>query len=376
MKTTVPQNNETIMKKRNVWVRVMARRDEQEQSQRLIASPLRQFGQSIRWAVRHGAIALVAVVLVGCGENLNPSASNEGDERPTVVTTSTMITDWTGAIAGDEIDLNGLLDAGADPHIYEPIPQDTQAIEDADLIIYNGYDLEPGLIRLIEATGIDAARLAVAETVVPLDLDYDGETVPDPHVWGDVQNVVTMVEAIRDELTALSPEDSAVFQANADAYIAKLERLDAWVSEQIATIPPDQRQLVTTHDAFAYYANAYGLEVTGTLIGISTEEQPSAQTVQQLVESIRTLNVPAIFAETTINPTLIETVAQEAEITLADQELYSDSLGAAGSNGETYIQMIVANTEAIVTNLGGTVTPFEIYPITQKSPDLLHHHRS
>ena len=363
MKTTVPQNNERIMKKRDDWVRATARRI-RERIQPLTEQTFQNFLQPslqpIGKTLGQGAIALIAMALVGCGSNPDPAASSDGDDRPSVVTTSTMITDWTGAIAGDEIALQGLLDPGADPHIYEPVPQDTQAIEDADLILYNGYDLEPALIRLIEATGIDATTLAVATTVTPLDLDDDGETVPDPHVWGDVENVIPMVAAIRDELIALSPDDSDVFQTNADAYIAELEQLDAWVSEQIATIPPNQRQLVTTHDAFAYYANAYGLEVTGTLIGISTEEQPSAQTVQQLVESIRTLNVPAIFAETTINPTLIETVAQEANVTLADQELYSDSLGAAGSNGETYIQMMVANTEAIVTHLGGTITPFDM----------------
>ena len=130
------------------------------------------------------------------------------------------------------------------------------------------------------------------------------------------------------------------------------------MTEQVATIPANQRQLVTTHDAFQYYARAYGLEVPGTLIGISTEEQPSAQTVQRLVDTIRTLNVPAIFAETTLNPQLITTVAQEAGVPLADQELYSDSLGAPGSRGDTYITMIEANTEAIVVNLGGQFTPF------------------
>ena len=351
------------MKKRDDWENVTAHRGVGE-CRRLFygasIGPFPRLAQPLGKRMGQGAIALAALVMLGCSPDVDPSASTGEDDRPSVVTTSTMITDWTGAIAGDEIDLNGLLDAGTDPHIYEPVPQDTQAIEDADLIIYNGYDLEPGLIRLIEATGINAARLAVAETVVPLDLDYDGETVPDPHVWGNVQNVVTMVEAIRDELITLSPQDRDLFQTNAETYIAELERLDAWVSEQVATIPPVQRQLVTTHDAFAYYADAYGLEVTGTLIGISTEEQPSAQTVRQLVESIRRLNVPAIFAETTINPALIETVAQEAGVMLAAQELYSDSLGTAGSNGETYIQMVVANTEAIVTNLGGTFTPFEM----------------
>jgi manganese/iron transport system substrate-binding protein len=146
-----------------------------------------------------------------------------------------------------------------------------------------------------------------------------------------------------------------LFTANANAYIAELAQLNGWIEAQTATIPPDQRQLLTTHDAFQYYAAAYGLTVAGTLIGLSTEEQPSARTVQQLVQSIRTLGVPAIFAETTINPQLITTVAAEAGVALAPEKLYSDSVGAAGSDGDSYLKMMAANTRAIVDNLGGTV---------------------
>ncbi|NJL88062.1 MAG: zinc ABC transporter solute-binding protein [Leptolyngbyaceae cyanobacterium SM1_1_3] len=250
-----------------------------------------------------------------------------------------------------------ILEPGADPHIYEPVPADSIAFEEADLILYNGYNLEPNLIKLMNAAGIQARKVAVAEGVTPLDFNYQGRTVPDPHVWGSVQNVIQMVELIRDELIQLSPADAALFNQNAAALIAELQQLDRWITAQIQTIPASQRQLVTTHDAFQYYATAYGLEVTGTLIGISTEEQPSARTVQQLAESIQQLKVPAIFAETTINPQLISTVAAEAGVALAPTELYSDSIGAPGSEGDTYLKMMVSNTKTIVENLGGTYTP-------------------
>ncbi|TVQ19533.1 MAG: metal ABC transporter substrate-binding protein [Leptolyngbya sp. DLM2.Bin15] len=302
-----------------------------------------------------GAIALVGLGLWGCGAE--PVGEGESD-RPRVVTTTTFLADWTQELGGDAIDLVPLMEPGVDPHVYEPVPADTVAIESADLIFYNGYDLEPGLIRIIEATGIDATVVPVAESVSPLDMEDEGQRVPDPHVWGDVSHAVTMVETMRDQLIALLPEERDRIQQNATNYITQLRSLDAWVTEQVATIPANQRQLVTTHDAFQYYARAYGLEVPGTLIGISTEEQPSAQTVQRLVDTIRALNVPAIFAETTLNPQLITTVAQEAGVPLAEQELYSDSLGAPGSRGDTYITMIEANTEAIVVNLGGQFTPF------------------
>jgi manganese/iron transport system substrate-binding protein len=296
--------------------------------------------------------------IAGCAQ-FNSRDSEAAADLPKVVSTSTLITDWTSQVGGDEIELTGILKPGTDPHVYEPVPADTRAFETADLILYNGYNLEPGLIRLMNAAGGDAAKLAVGEAVPPLQLEKEGRKVPDPHVWGDAKNAVVMVEAIRDRLIELSPDDRAEFTANADRLIADLRQLNTWIQQQVATIPPAQRKLVTTHDAFQYYANAYGLTVSGTLIGISTEEQPSAQTVQKLVENIRATQVPALFAETTINPQLITTVAEEAQVKLAPQPLYSDSLGAPGSDGDTYINMMVANTRSIVQNLGGQDKPFE-----------------
>lgn len=305
------------------------------------------------------SLGAIALSLGGCDQTSPSTGAANADERPDVVATSTMIADWTARIGGDEIDLTGLLEPGADPHIYEPVPADSIAFEEAELILYNGYNLEPGLIKMMNAAGVNARKVAVGEVVQPLDLDYEGRTVPDPHVWGDVQNAIQMVKSIRDELIQLSPEDEEEFTTNTETFVAELERLDQWVTTQVATIPPEHRQLITTHDAFQYYANAYGLQVTGTLIGISTEEQPSAQTVQKLAESIRSQGVPAIFAETTINPRLITTVAEEAGVTLADTHLYSDSVGATGSEGETYVGMVVSNTQTIVENLGGQYTPFQ-----------------
>ncbi len=308
------------------------------------------------------SVLAIALGLISC-EPVDPSQTSSESEATrdllTVVTTSTMITDWATQIGGDEFAIIGILEPGADPHVYEPVPADTVAIEDADLIFYNGYDLEPSLIRMVEATGENAMTVALAEVAVtPLDSDYEGETVPDPHVWGNVENVILMVDVMQEALIELSPENEDTITDNGDRYLAELETLHQWIQEQISTIPAAQRRLITTHDAFAYYADAYGLDVTGTLIGISTEEQPSAQTVQQLVEAVRAAGVPSIFAETTINSRLIATVAEEADVQLAAQELYSDSLGTPNSNAATYIDMMIANTTAIVENLGGELTPY------------------
>ncbi|OAB56785.1 manganese ABC transporter substrate-binding protein [Leptolyngbya valderiana BDU 20041] len=303
-------------------------------------------------------VALLATlsVLTGCGDR---SVSPTDGDRLDVVSTSTIITDWVDRVGGEAIDHQGILDPGADPHVYEPVPQDSIALENADVIFYNGYNLEPGLIKLIEGVGTGAEKVPVGEVVKPLDFEYRGQTEPDPHVWGDVENVVVMVEEIRAVLVERDPENADTYTENATALTEELQRLDLWIERQIATIPENQRKLITTHDAFQYYASAYGLDVVGTLIGISTEEQPSAQTVQQLVENVKETGVPAIFAETTINPQLISTVAEEAGVALAEPELYSDSIGAVGSEGDSYIKMMVSNTCSIANALGGECTPFE-----------------
>jgi len=302
---------------------------------------------------------LMPFALFACTQQSGNQTLSGGD-RPLVVATSTILDDLAAQLAGEEIQLTGILKPGADPHIYEPVPQNSKALEEADLILYNGYNLEPGLIKMINAVGVKARKVAVGEVVQPLQLEQYGETVPDPHVWGNVKNVMLIVNAMRDTLIELSPEDREEFTQNAAQLTGELEKLDTWITQQIQTIPVSKRKLITTHDAFQYYANAYGLEVSGTLIGISTEEQPSAKTLQQLVQAVKDTGVPAIFAETTINPQLIKTVAAEAGVKLSPQKLYSDSIGAPGSEGDSYVNMMVANTRAIVEALGGNYQPFEL----------------
>jgi manganese/iron transport system substrate-binding protein len=307
------------------------------------------------------ALTAITVITILWGFGCQPQSSDRNDSeagKPKVVSTSTIIEDLTKQVGGDKIESQGILAPGADPHVYEPVPTDSAKFEEADLIFYNGYNLEPGLIKLMDAAGIEAKKVAVGEVVTPLNFNKQGKTVPDPHVWGDAQNAIAMVVQIRDRAIELSPENKAAFSKNAAKLTQELQKLDTWIASQIQTIPKERRKLITTHDAFQYYARAYGLEVSGTLIGISTEEQPSAQTVKNLSDAIKNLQVPAIFAETTINPTLINTVAQEAGVKLAPQQLYSDSIGAPNSEGDSYIKMMVSNTRAIVEGLGGKYRDF------------------
>ncbi|MFN4955424.1 MAG: metal ABC transporter solute-binding protein, Zn/Mn family [Aphanizomenon sp.] len=298
-----------------------------------------------------------SLVVVSCTSHLQ----HRENTKPQVVVTSTIITNLAAEIGGEEVQITGILKPGADPHIYEPVPADSRVLEEANLILYNGYNLEPGIIKLMNATGGNVKKIPVGEVVKYLKLDKGkGKIVPDPHVWGSAANVISMVKAIRDSLIELSPEDKNKFVENAKRLTDELQQLHIWINQEIQTIPLDKRKLITTHDAFQYYGNAYKIEISGTLIGISTEEQPSAQTVKKLVESIKKIGVSAIFAETTINPALIKTVAEEAGVKLAPTPLFSDSIGAKGSNGDTYIKMMVANTRAIVEALGGKYTPFQL----------------
>ncbi|NCO74783.1 MAG: zinc ABC transporter solute-binding protein [Cyanobacteria bacterium] len=295
-------------------------------------------------------LSSLLIFLGSCNQN-SQNTSNKVNDKPQVVSTSTIIANLTEEIGGEEIDNISILQAGADPHIYEPVPQDTIALEKADLILYNGYNLEPNIIKLINSTGIKGEKLAVGEQIKPLDFEHKGQKRPDPHVWGNAQNGIIMVKAIRDKLIEIDPENQGKFTENAAKLIEELQELDSWIKVQIATIPPNQRKLITSHDAFQYYSNAYGLEIPGTLIGISTEEQPSAQTIKNLVEIIRNSGVKAIFAETTINPTLIETVAQESKVKVAQDKLYSDSISVKGTEADSYVKMLKVNTRTIVNAL-------------------------
>ena len=171
-------------------------------------NPSHRFSASPRLRVyRKLATAVVlGCWLTGC-EISSTNQNSDNDDRPNVVATSTIIQDLTEQVGGDEIELTGILQPGADPHVYEPVPADSQALEAADLILYNGYNLEPGLIKQMNAAGVNANKFAVGEVVTPLDFDYQGTKQADPHVWGDAENGIKMVNSIRDQLIALSPED-------------------------------------------------------------------------------------------------------------------------------------------------------------------------
>jgi manganese/iron transport system substrate-binding protein len=327
-------------------------------------------------------MSLLVLGLVGCGtpsasQNNAPSAPSNvsSDSKPNVVASYSVLCDLTQQIAQDTVNLKCLLPAGQDPHTYQPTPDDRQAIDKGTLVLYGGYDFEPGVLKLVQAAGKPETKIAVNELAVPKPLmgrqhDHNHDRVDkkaeaeakaekevDPHVWHNAQNGVAIVQVIQDQLTKLSPQNAERYTKNATALRDRLTKIDAWIKQSIATIPPDSRKLVTTHDALTYYSVAYGLPIEGALQGLSTDEKPTATRIKSLVDEIKASKVPTIFAEVTANPKLIETVAKEANVKLSGKSLFADGLGEKGSGAETYEQMLVTNTRAIVEGLGGKVTP-------------------
>jgi manganese/iron transport system substrate-binding protein len=335
------------------------------------------------------AISLT-VAVTGCAQtesatqsNTSPTTNSPGtasSDRPLVVATTSVLCDLTKQVAAETIDLKCLVEAGEDPHVYQPTPEDRQAIDRAKLIFYAGYDFEPTLIKLVKATSNPAPKIAVQEVAVPKPLmgeahehgeehgkegehghseEHAGEeTVPDPHVWHNAQNGIQMVTAISNNLKKLSPNNASTYDNNAQQITSELQQIDTWIKSEVNTIPAQQRKLVTTHDALGYYVKAYGLSYEGALIGLSTEEAPTAARLKELIGEIKASGVPTIFAEATNNPKLIQTVAKEANVKLAERGLFADGLGETGTEADTYQKMLIANTQTIVEGLGGKFTPF------------------
>jgi len=262
------------------------------------------------------------------------------------------------------LDIVGLIKPGDDPHVYEPVPTDSILIERADVIVYNGFDLEMNLMPLINNAMVSCRHYAVGETVEPIPSCESTDT-PDPHVWNDARNALKMVNAIADAFAECDPDHASIYFDRARRITQELRELDKWIRKCIQSIPPKHRMLVTTHDAFQYYARAYGLTILGSLMGINTEEQPSAKMMSQLISELRTVRPPAVFFEKTVSPTLIQAVAEDADVLLCDESLYSDSIGPEGSGAETYQRMMAYNTRVIVSALGGRMSPA---PLAFSSP--------
>ncbi|MEA5596852.1 metal ABC transporter solute-binding protein, Zn/Mn family [Rivularia sp. UHCC 0363] len=331
------------------------------------------------------ATLTLAIGLISCGETpsvnsntktrentaVNTSSTTTG-ERPLVVATTSVLCDLIKQVAAETVDLKCLVDAGADPHTYQPKSEDRKAIEQANLVLYGGYNFEPSIIKLIKASSNTAPKVAVHEVAVPKpiigeehDHEHEGEKhsekekAPDPHVWHNAQNGVQMVEAIRSNLEKVAPNNAQLYAVNAEKVTGEIKQIDSWIKQNIATIPANQRKLVTTHDALGYYTQAYNINYEGAIEGLSTEAEPTAARIAELSKEIKQEKVPTIFAESTHSPKLIEQVAKEANVKVSEEKIYADGLGEQGTDVDTYQKMLIANTKAIVDGLGGKYTAFQ-----------------
>jgi ABC-type Zn uptake system ZnuABC Zn-binding protein ZnuA len=280
----------------------------------------------------------------GCG---GKSESVER-ERPLVVATTTIIADVAETIAGDRVDVYCIMPVGGDPHIYQPVPGDARMIARSDLVLVNGLQLEGWLTELARHAGGIRTTITVTDGITPL-RDEQRHGDPDPHAWFDVRNMHIYVDNIVRGLTEIDPEGEAEYTARAALYKQQLDELDAWVREQIETLPPDRRILITSHDAFRYFGEAYGVRVMA-LQGISTEAQPQTRDVIELVQAVREYSIPAVFIETSVNPKMLEQIARDAGTRIGG-ELFSDSLGRPDHEGGTYLGMVRHNVRTFVREM-------------------------
>ena len=296
-------------------------------------------------------LMLVLFGVVGWSGCAGAPASPGGDGRLNVIATTTIVGDVVKQVGGDAIALTVLLPVGADPHAFDPSPQDMAKITTADVIFANGAGLEAFLDPLLENAGDDAEVIDLSEG---LDVhlyggDHDHADM-DPHTWTDPNNVVQWVDVIEGVLTRHNRGNTATFKVNADAYRTQLRDLDAWIRAQVVTIPAGNRKLVTDHATFAYFAERYGFEQVGAVVpGYSTASQPSAQALADLEDNIRAYDVKAVFVGKTVNPDLAKRVAEDTGVKLV--YLYTGSLTEPGGEADSYLSYVRYNVAAIVEGL-------------------------
>jgi manganese/iron transport system substrate-binding protein len=294
------------------------------------------------------AFLVLALFCVG----ITPADAQERPEKKRVALCSTtQIADFTRQIVGDRWEVVCVLGPGEDPHTYEVGNDDLLSAKRADLCIENGWNLEGGGWMNTLAKNANKPLVTCVEGIKPLEIDSHGTTVKDPHAWFNTNNAFVYLTNIRNGVCKIDPENAAEFEARAALYAIQLRALNHWIAEQVNAIPKARRILVTHHDAFGYFSEAYGFKAispvgwtTGELAGVAIDQR------QQIVNQIRDLGIKSIFVETSINRELLDGIAKETGISIGGQ-LYSDAMGEAGSAGETYIGMMRENVLTIVKHL-------------------------
>ncbi len=301
-------------------------------------------------------LILLMLILVGCGREAGSAPADIAGRQVRVVATTGMVGDVARNVGGDRVAVTTLMGPGVDPHLYKASARDVEALDEADILFYNGLHLEGRMTSIFDRLGVTRPTVAIAESVPAerLRRPPDLEGAHDPHIWFDVGLWSHTVDAVRDALIALDPAHAATYRVNAGAYHAELATLDTWVAEQVMTIPAGSRLLITAHDAFGYMGAAYGLEVRG-LQGASTATEAGAADVRGLADLIVERRIKAIFVESSVPKATIEAVqaavrARGRDVVVGGQ-LFSDAMGDDGTPAGTYIGMVRHNVETIVSAL-------------------------
>ncbi|QAU49366.1 metal ABC transporter substrate-binding protein [Bradyrhizobium guangzhouense] len=266
-------------------------------------------------------------------------------ERINVVASFSILADFVRAIGGGKVNLTTLVGPDSDVHVYTPAPGDAKRVAEAKLVIVNGLGLEGWLPRLVQSSGAKAQVVIASAGIAPLKLG----SAADPHAWQSVPNAKIYVADITGALVAADPDDADLFRAEAKAYLEKLEALDREVRDAVAKIPPERRKVISTHDAFGYFAAEYGVQFIAPL-GVSTETEPSARDIAAIIGQIKAQKIPAVFLENISDDRLIRRIAAETGAKVGGT-LISDGLTGEKGLAPTYIDMVRHNIKALTSAL-------------------------
>ncbi|UFZ08559.1 metal ABC transporter substrate-binding protein [Bradyrhizobium ontarionense] len=267
------------------------------------------------------------------------------ETRLNVVTSFSILADFARQVGGDKVSVASLVGPDSDVHVYTPTPHDAKDVGAARLLIVNGLGLEGWLPRLQQASGSKAPIVVATQGITARKRGSDA----DPHAWQSVGNAMVYVRNIRDALIAADPADADIFKANAERYLAELTALDREVRAEIEKIPPERRKVISTHDAFGYFADAYGIAFIAPL-GVSTETEPSARDVAEIIGQVRKAKIPAVFLENFNDDRLVGRIAAETGAKIGGT-LYSDALSEEKGPVPTYIAMVRHNIRALTSAL-------------------------
>lgn len=295
----------------------------------------------------------IVLLLAACSSDETTTNENEGidseDGKIYIVTTIAQIGEPLSVIGGERVNVESLMGPSIDPHVYNATKSDIDKINNAELIFYNGLDLEANMIEIFEKLSNSKPAIAISESISEDDLLTDEDGALDPHIWFDIDLWKQALDRAVEELKEYSPDDADYFEENKQQYFSELEALKE-EAEKLKEIPEEQRYLVTAHDAFGYFGRMHDIEVVG-LQGLSTEDEIGVSDINETIDLIEQYQVPAIFVESTINPNSIEAVLEGAkekglEVEIGG-ELYSDAMGEHGTEEGTYIGMYRYNVDTI-----------------------------